>query len=82
MQIEQWRFGEIGRGVLFEHGRNRSILAGTVLRRPEDEIVEVSLWVACVEWANFEPVVGQPEVHKEMFYFPEICTHFFDEFGK
>jgi hypothetical protein len=32
--------------------------------RSEDEIVEDAPWVACAEWANFEPVVGQPKAHK------------------
>jgi hypothetical protein len=49
----------VGWGVLFEQGRHRCLLAGTVSGRPEDEVVEDALWIACAEWANFEPVVGK-----------------------
>jgi hypothetical protein len=78
MQIERGRFGEVGWGVFCEQGRYRCMLAGTVSGRPEEEIEEDALWVACAEWANFEPVVGKPKIHKETFHFSEACTHFFE----
>jgi hypothetical protein len=79
MQIEEGHLGEVGWGVFFEQSRHRCMLAVTISGRPEEEIVEDALWVACAEWVNFEPVVGNPKVHKEKFYFPEICTHFFEQ---
>jgi hypothetical protein len=80
MQIEQGRFGEYGWCVFLEQGRHRCVLSGTVSGRPVEEAQEDALWVAWAELVNFEPVVGQLKVHNETFYFPEVCTHFFDEY--
>jgi hypothetical protein len=63
---------------LFEQGRHRCSLAGTVADRPVDEAEDDALCIACAEWANFEPVVGKPKVHQETCFFTEYCTHFFE----
>jgi hypothetical protein len=53
------------------------MLAGTVVGRPIEEAEEDAFWMACAEWANFEPVVGQ-KVHQETCFFTELGSHFFE----
>jgi hypothetical protein len=65
---------DYGWGVYFERGRHRCVLAGTLVDRPEDEAWEDAMWTACEAWANFEPVLGQPKIHRETLWTP-------DEFG-
>jgi hypothetical protein len=74
IQVEQGHYGEVGWGVLFEQGRHRCLLAGTVTNRSGDEIFENAFWTACAELANSEPVVGKPKVHQETCFFTETCT--------
>jgi hypothetical protein len=78
IQIEQGHFEESGWGVLFEQGRNRCLLAEAAPGRPIDEAVNDALWIACTQWENFEPDVGEPKVHQETCFFAEYCTHFFE----
>jgi hypothetical protein len=66
-------------GVYFEQGRHRCGLAGTVANRPKEEAWEDTMWKACAEWASFEPVLGQPKIHKETLFAPDEFTHMFDD---
>jgi hypothetical protein len=78
MQVAKGLQGEYGWGVLYQQGRHRCVLTGTIPGRPEEEALEDAMWTACAEWANFEPVVWQPKTHVESFLFTEDCTHFFE----
>jgi hypothetical protein len=57
VSVEAGHHGEYGWGVYFEQGRHRMVLAGTLANRPKEEIEDDVLWLACAEWANFEPVL-------------------------
>jgi uncharacterized cupin superfamily protein len=35
------------------------------------------MWMACVAWATFEPVLGQPKIHRETLWRPDEFTHIF-----
>jgi hypothetical protein len=76
--IEKGHHSEYGWGVYFEQGRHRCVLAGTVVNRPEEEILEDTTWKVCAEWANFEPVLGQPRIHRETLWEPDESTHIFE----
>jgi hypothetical protein len=79
IQVSEGRHGEYGWGVYFEQGRHRSILAGTVANRPDEEAWEDALWIACAKWACFEPVLGQPKVHQEKLWTAADFTGVFQE---
>jgi hypothetical protein len=81
MPISRGYQGEYGWGIFFQQGRYTCGLSGTVSGRPAEEALEDVLWTACAEWASFQPRLGECKTHKEMFYFTEECTHFFDVYG-
>jgi hypothetical protein len=78
IRIEKGHHGEYGRGVYFEQGGYRCILAGTVAGRSEEEAWKDTLWTASAEWASFEPVLGKDKVHVEKLWTPYDFTHIFE----
>jgi hypothetical protein len=55
---------------------HRCILVGVLGNRPEEEVQEDAMWIACAEWSNFEPIPGHPKEHPELLHFPTECSHF------
>jgi hypothetical protein len=35
------------------------------------------MWMACAAWATFEPILGQPKIHRETLWTPAEFTHIF-----
>jgi hypothetical protein len=77
VRVESGKHGEYGWCVHFEQGHLRMALAGTVVGSDEEAI-----WTACAEWANFEPVVGQPKIHVEHLWTPDEFGFVFEELHK
>jgi hypothetical protein len=55
------------------------VLAGTLANRPEEEAWENTLWMACAEWASFEPRLGQSKIHREVVWIPDEFGHIFED---
>jgi hypothetical protein len=77
VRVEKGHHGDCGWGVYFEQRRRRCVLAGTVVDRPEEEAWEDTMWTACAEWANFEPVLGRQKYHRETLLAPDQFGHIF-----
>jgi hypothetical protein len=77
IRVEKGHHGDYGWRVYFEQGRHRCVLAGTLVDRPEEEIWEDTMWMACAAWATFEPILGQPKIHQETLWTPDEFGHIF-----